>query len=126
MAKLKAKRAKAVEHDHDYSMIFPKEAVEIEEAEEAEENIEKQKAYRKLKARFAHIRKLIYQKKYNNARYELTRINHPKAIEWLHKLNELDPTYSEKTIIVKTNLLVGFVMILALILIVVAFRAKLA
>lgn len=63
------------------------------------------KARKSLKAQFYYIRRLIQQERYNDARYLLLQIEHPKADEWLEKLNRLDPNYSETTIILLKPLL---------------------
>lgn len=49
-----------------------------------------------LQNQFAHIKSLIQAKRYSEARTLLKSINHPKAQEWLVKLDQLDPPQPEE------------------------------
>lgn len=93
----KLERPKAVLETHDYSNIF--------------EDEDQRKRSRGLKSEFAFIRQLIKRKEYGEARYRLLKINHPKADEWLDKLNHLDPNYTETTTLLLKPLFLMFVVI---------------
>lgn len=103
MEKHKHKITKATVGDHDYSKVF------------AEAKVNRSKSpYKKpqnLKAQFHYVRRLIQSKRYNDARYQLLKINHPKAEQWLQKLNQLDPDYSETTIILLKPLLLLLILV---------------
>lgn len=77
----KRKEPKAPIHDHDYSKIFPEEA-----------GFRQSKSIR-LKNKFDHVRTLIQNEKYKEARRELLKINHPTAEKWLDQLDEIAPEY---------------------------------
>lgn len=47
-----------------------------------------------IKDQFELARKLIQAKKFDDARQILRKINHPKAQEWLNRLDEIDPSIS--------------------------------
>ena len=49
------------------------------------------------KAKMIQAGNYIKRKDYNRARYILVNIDDEKAIEWLKKLNRIDPSYSEST-----------------------------
>lgn len=49
------------------------------------------------KVKFQEARELIQQKRYDEARIILKQINHPKAQEWLDKLDEIAPEKSRST-----------------------------
>lgn len=99
-------QTKAIIHDHDYSDVFDDAHMEkfIEQKRE-------QKDYENLRNRFRYIKRLIKAKRFADARYELVAIDHPKADEWLEKLNQLDPDYSETTIILFKHLLIAYILI---------------
>lgn len=103
MVKHQHKIQKAIVDDHDYSKVF------------AEPKANRSKArYKKpqnIKAQFHYIRRLIQTKRYNDARYYLLKIEHPKAQQWLEKLNKVDPDYSETTIILLKPLLLILILI---------------
>ena len=44
-----------------------------------------------VKARFAQAKEHVQAKRYDEARAALRGLNHPKAAEWLQKIDELDP-----------------------------------
>lgn len=94
----KLERPKAVLETHDYSNIF-------------EDDEFGEKRSKGLKSEFAYIRQLIKRKEYSEARYRLLKINHPKADEWLDKLNRLDPNYTETTTLLLKPLFLMFVVI---------------
>jgi hypothetical protein len=104
----KLERAKAVVETHDYSKIFGDELDSIREPRFLN-SVSKGK---NLKSEFAFIRQLIKRKEYNEARYRLLKINHPKADEWLDKLNHLDPNYTETTTLLLKPLFLMFVVII--------------
>lgn len=90
---------KAIIHDHDYSKIFPEQDRAVTTTPF------------NIKSEFAFIRQLIKRKEYNEARYRLLKINHPKADEWLDKLNRIDPNYSETVTLVLKPLFLVFAVI---------------
>lgn len=90
---------KAIVHDHDYSKIFPEQKYPIKSKPS------------NLKREFAFIRRLIKAKRYGEARYRLLEIDHPKADEWLDKLNRIDPNYSETITLLLKPLFMVFVVI---------------
>lgn len=70
----------------------------------------------KIKAQFDKARVLIEQKRYDDARAVLTRIDHPKAADWLVMLDEKEAKQGGKKMRdrVIASLLVLFVLILCL------------
>lgn len=100
-------KTKAIIHDHDYSNAFDDDHMEKFKAQQRQ-----LKDRENLKNRFKYAKRLIKSKRYNDARYELVGIKHPKADEWLEKLNELDPKYSERFVITPMSLALVIIFIL--------------
>lgn len=102
-------QTKAIVHDHDYSGAF-----DDAHMEQFKTRQRREKDKENLKNRFRYIRRLIKAKRYNDARYELIQIDHPKADEWIRKLNQHDPNYSEHFVLtprflLSVGLFAGFV-----------------
>lgn len=104
-SKIKPK-TKAIIHDHDYSNAFDDDHMEEFQAQQ-----QQLKDRENLKNRFKYVKRLIKAKRYNDARYELVGIKHPKADEWLGKLNALDPNYSERFVITPMSLILVIIFI---------------
>lgn len=67
-----------------------------------------------LKDQFTSAKAYVQAKDYQNARRVLRRIDHPKAREWLQRINKLDPTAVRRKRVI-------IALILALILLVGSF-----
>jgi hypothetical protein len=87
MVKHQHKIQKATVGDHDYSKIFksPKKSQPPKDST--------------LRTKLYYIRKLVKAKDYNQARYELLGIDHPKTEQWLERINQRDPDYREEIVI---------------------------
>lgn len=102
-------RAKAVQQE-DYAYIFKDDSISQKPRNNA---IEK-----KMKRQFAYIRWLIKNQKYKEARYALSVIDHPKADDWLVKLNRIDSSQDKQPIILKWLAVVSIIVLLLMNLIV--------
>ena len=105
-------QAKAIAPKPDYAPVFDNVSVDKRKYKREKE------LGAKFAPQFAHIKRLIKQKQYNEARYALSFLDHPKADKWLEKLNALDPNYQENPVLLKLLTIVSIIVLLLMNLVV--------
>jgi len=108
-------QAKAIAPKPDYAPVFDN--VSNVSGEKRKYQREKE-LEAKFAPQFATIKRLIKNKRYKEARYALSVLDHPKADKWLEKLNTLDPNYQENLISLKWLAVVSIVVLLLMNLVV--------